>query len=258
MPTVTSVRKGDYVVLTLNRPQVYNALDVNVLLSLSSCITVVANDPKVRVVVITGAGGKAFCVGVDRKERQCLVSEEVRAYTQKLSATLMQLASLSKPVIAAINGAALGSGLELALACDLRVAAKTAVFSCPEVGWGVIPSAGGTQRLSRLIGMSRAKEMILTTRRLGAKTAADWGLVHRLMETECVLQEAEDWAAEISRLAPLAVCQAKRSLDGGFGVSLAEGLQLEKRAVESLVGTRDRREGALAFAERRAPVYRGY
>jgi enoyl-CoA hydratase/carnithine racemase len=162
-----------------------------------------------------------------------------------------------QPVVAALNGAALGGGLELALACDLRVCADEAVLGLPEVSLGIIPGAGGTQRLARLVGVARAKDLVLTARRIGAAEALGMGLVSRVVPAARLLDEALALAAEVARNAPVSLRQAKRAIDGGFHLPLEEALDLENRLYQDCLGTKDRVEALRAFAEKRPPVFTG-
>ena len=210
-----------------------------------------------RCVVLTGAGEKAFCAGADLKERAGMGEEEVRAFLRSLREALAAIEQAAPVFVAALNGVALGGGLELALACDLRLAAAHAEMGLPEVGLGIIPGAGGTQRLPRAIGLSRAKELVLTGRRVGAAEALSMGLVSRVAPPGGLRAAALDLAAEVARNAPISLRQAKRALDGALGLPLDQGLDLEHRSYQECLGTRDRLEALRAFAERRAPDFEG-
>jgi enoyl-CoA hydratase/carnithine racemase len=216
-----------------------------------------AADRALRVVVIAGQGERAFCAGADLKERARMDDAEVAAFHRGLRAFLDGLGALPQPVVAALNGAALGGGLELALACDLRLAAAGAELGLPEVGLGIIPGAGGTQRLPRLVGAARAKELVLTARRLGAAEALAWGLVAAVVPPERLGAEALALAERVARLAPISLRQAKRAIDGGLHLPLAEALDLENRLYQDCLPTRDRQEALRAFAEKRPPVFTG-
>ena len=176
---------------------------------------------------------------------------ETRAFLGDLNRAADLLAASPRPTIAAINGAALGGGLELALACDIRLAAEGAEMGLPEVRLGILPGAGGTQRLARAVGLAAAKELILTGRRVGAGRARELGLVSE------VVAAAVRWAAEISSAAPLALTAAKRAIDEGLALALHEGLAIERERYEEVLVTEDRNEGLTAFAEKRPPVYKG-
>jgi enoyl-CoA hydratase/carnithine racemase len=216
-----------------------------------------AADRALRVVVISGAGSKAFCAGADLKERARMADAEVAAFHRGLRDLLCGLEALPQPVVAAINGAALGGGLELALACDLRVVAEGVEVGLPEVGLGIIPGAGGTQRLPRLLGVARAKDLILTGRRVGAAEALSMGLVSAVLPPERLAEEALALAAQVARNAPISLRQAKRAVDQGLHLPLAEGLHLENRLYQACLPTKDRQEALRAFAEKRTPTFTG-
>lgn len=216
-----------------------------------------AASSRARCVVLTGAGGRAFCAGADLKERAGMAEEEVREFLRGLRAALRALESSPKVFVAALNGVALGGGLELALACDLRVMSAVAELGLPEVGLGIIPGAGGTQRLSRVVGAARAKDLVLTARRLAAPEALAWGLVSKVAPPERLLEEALATAALVARNAPIALRQAKRAIDGGLDLPLDEALDLEQRMYQECLPTRDRREALRAFAEKRRPNFTG-
>jgi enoyl-CoA hydratase/carnithine racemase len=212
---------------------------------------------KVRVVILRGAGTAAFCAGADLKERAGMSEPEVRAFLDGLRQTLRNLERSKAIFIAAVNGAAFGGGTELALACDLRLAAPHAELGLTEVKLGIIPGGGGTQRLARLIGPGRAKELILTGRRVKAVEAASLGLVNRVAEEGKLLDEALAWAEEIAGNAPIAVAAAKHAIDEGYDLPLDEALACEQRHYAKTLPTQDRLEGLAAFREKRKPVYRG-
>ena len=210
-----------------------------------------------RCVVITGAGNRAFCAGADLKERARMSEGDVHAFHQDLRAALRGIETSPKVFVAAINGAALGGGLELALTCDLRVMSTAAEMGLPEVGLGIIPGGGGTQRLARAIGVARAKDLVLTARRIDAIEALAYGLVTRAAPPERLREAALEAAAEVARNAPISLRQAKRAIDGGFHLPLEEALDLENRMYQDCLGTRDRQEALQAFAEKRRPVFTG-
>ncbi len=210
-----------------------------------------------RCVVLTGAGSRAFCAGADLKERARMKPAEVQGFHRDLRAALRGIETAPQVFVAAVNGFALGGGLELALACDLRVLAATAELGLPEVSLGIIPGGGGTQRLPRAVGLARARDLVLTGRRLGAEEALRWGLASRVVPLARLHEEALALAAQIARNAPVALRQAKRALDLGQHLPLEEGLDLEHRLYQACLGTRDREEALQAFAEKRRPVYKG-
>lgn len=255
-PLVTVERRGPAAWVTLNRPDAANALSRALVDQLGVAIAGLAEDATVRAVVVTGTG-KTFCAGADLKERAAMTPDEVRVFLDELGATLNALAALPCPVIAALNGAAFGGGLELALACDLRIAAENVPLGLVEARLGIIPGAGGTQRLARLIGVARAKELILTGRRIDASVAHQLGLLAKVVPAADVEAAVADLVDEIAACAPLAVAQAKAAIDGGIALSLPGGLALEKRCYEVVLASADRDEGLRAFAEKRRPVFQG-
>lgn len=243
--------------LILNRPEVYNSLNRELVAALHEALDRLAFDKTVRVVIVTGEGEKAFCAGADLKERRTMSQQEVLQFLHSLQSAFLKLERLPKPVIAAINGVAFGGGTELALACDLRVMARHAKMGLTETSLGIIPGAGGTQRLPRLIGKGKAKELIFTARHVGAEEALAIGLVNRVVEASELMAEARRLAEEIARNAPLAITQAKFAIDQGMEVGLETGLALETNAYQVLLPTRDRLEGLQAFHEKRKPNYIG-
>jgi enoyl-CoA hydratase/carnithine racemase len=250
-------KEGAIGVLTLNRPEVYNCLDLETLFTLRRLIAEIGADREIRAVIVTGAGEKAFCSGADLKERRTMTDQQVQLYIRTIRDTFSELERLPKPVIAAINGVALGGGTELALACDLRVMSESAQMGLTETSLGIIPGAGGTQRLPRLIGKGKAKELIFTARRVHADEALAIGLVNRTAPPDQVMASALALAEEMAANAPLALAQAKFAIDYGMEADLATGLAMESNAYQVLIPTRDRLEGLEAFKEKRKPVYRG-
>ncbi len=217
----------------------------------------VRDDRAVRSVVITGAGDKAFCAGADLKERATMSPEEVAAFLLSLRDALRGIEKAPQAFVAALNGAALGGGLEMALACDLRVAAEGAEMGLPEVGLGIIPGAGGTVRLPRAIGVSRAKDLILTGRRVGAAEALAMGRVARVAPAGKLREVALEVAGLVARNAPVSIRQAKRAVDGGLHLDLDAALAHENAMYQDCLKTKDRVEALRAFAEKRKPVFTG-
>ncbi|HTN92070.1 MAG TPA: enoyl-CoA hydratase-related protein [Sorangium sp.] len=251
-------RRGAVAVLTIDRADRRNALSRDALLAFGRLGRELADDPEVRAIVVTGAGDKAFCAGADLKERQGMSPDDVRRQVGLYRTELGVLARSPKPVVAAINGVAFGGGLELALLCDLRVAAPHAELALPETSLGIIPGAGGTQRLPRVVGEARAKEMILLGRRLTAAEALAWGLVNRVSpEGTPVVDDAIAWIEPIASGAPIAQAAALRAIEDGYDVPLELGLEIERVHYDETLRSEDRLEALRAFAEKRRPVYKG-
>lgn len=243
--------------ITLSRPGAANAMSVQLLTELGATLDRVNGDPAVRVVLLTGAGEKAFCAGADLKERHGMSDRQVKQIVQLIGATVAKVEALAQPVIAVLNGVAFGGGLELALACDLRIAATHTKVGLTEASLGIIPGAGGTQRLPRLIGIGKAKELIYTARRLNAEQAKSYGIVEYVYEAHELLENALQLAQDMAKNAPLSLVQAKIAINQGVEVDLATGLKIESLAYSALIPTEDRLEGLLAFQEKRAPQYSG-
>ncbi|HHH28592.1 MAG TPA: enoyl-CoA hydratase, partial [Polyangiaceae bacterium] len=221
-------RRGRIGILTIDRPQRLNALSRATLYALGRLGAELVADAEVRAIIVTGAGEKAFCAGADLKERKGMSTDDTRVQVGLYKSQLGVLDRSPKPVVAAINGVALGGGLELAMVCDLRVAAAHAKLGLPETGLGIIPGAGGTQRLPRLIGEGRATEMICLNRRLSAAEALDWGLVNRVVpEGESLIDRCCEWLAPIEGGAPIAQSAALRAIRASYEVPLEHGLDLE-------------------------------
>lgn len=244
-------------IITLNRPESANALSTALLYELSHLLYDLAFRRDVRVVIFTGAGEKVFCAGADLKERAGMNETEVRKTVTLIRETINQIEQLPQPVICALNGSAFGGGLELALACDIRVVADTAQLGLTETSLGIIPGAGGTQRLPRLIGKGKAKELIFTAKRITAKEAEQIGLVEYVVPREQLMEKAMEIAEQIVVNAPIAVMQAKIAINRGLDVDLATGLRIEQMAYDITIPTKDRLEGLQAFKEKRKPVYKG-
>lgn len=255
--TVSFQKEGAVGILTLDRPEVFNCLNMETLVALRQWIAQLSQDKDTRVVIVTGAGDKAFCSGADLKERRTMTEQQVQLYIRTIRDTFSELEKLPKPVIAAINGLALGGGTELALACDLRMMSDTAQMGLTETALGIIPGAGGTQRLPRLVGKGIAKELIFSARRVLPEEAERIGLVNRVVPADQLMVEALAMAEQMAVNAPIALAQAKFAIDCGMEVDLASGLMLESNAYQVLIPTKDRLEGLEAFKEKRKPVYRG-
>ncbi len=251
-------QRGGVAVWTIDRPTRMNSLSRATLIAFGKLARDAALNQSIRAIVVTGAGDKAFCAGADLKERQGMSENDVRLQVELYRSELGPLDRSPKPVIAAINGVAFGGGLELALTCDLRVAAKHAELGLPETTLGIIPGAGGTQRLPRVVGEARAKEMILLGRRLAAEEALAWGLVNRVTASGVdVVDDAIAWIEPIANGAPIAQAAALESVDRAWATSLELGLELEKVSYDKVLVSEDRREALRAFAEKRKPVFKG-
>lgn len=241
--------------VVLDRPAVMNALDTATLTVLTEYFTKLSVDSDVLVVVVSGAGERAFCVGADLKERAAMSTSQIMEQRLAFRAAFAALRGLPQPVIAAVHGFALGGGCELALSCDVIVADGTAVLGLPETSVGLVPGCGGTQLATRRIGPGRAAEMIFTGRKLGAAEAASIGLVDVLHETGHAREHALELAARIAANSPVAVKAAKQAIHGGAGLALTAALEIEDTAWRTAAGSADRREGIAAFAEKRTPVW---
>jgi len=243
--------------LTLNRPQVMNSFNFAMLRALKKQIDSLRFRPEIRVVIIAGAGEKAFCAGADLKERATLTPIQVKEFIFTIRDLFMCVEQLNKPVIAAVNGIALGGGTELALASDIRIAAETASMGLTETRLAIIPGAGGTQRLPRLVGRGKAKELIFTGRRVDASEALSIGLVNQVCAPEALLDECMKIASMICETGPVAIEQAKYAINYGLETDLNTGLAIESNAYWVTIPTQDRLEGLAAFREKRKPVYKG-
>ena len=241
--------------ITINRPEVRNALNLDVLREIETALDGWRFDPEVAVVIITGAGEKSFASGADIAElnRRTMVE----ALRPNMTATYRKIEEYEKPVIAAINGFALGGGLELALACDIRVASLNAKMGLPELNLAIIPGAGGTQRLSRILGKGKALEMILTGDVINAERAEQIGLVSRAVPLEELMPVAREYARKIAAKGPLATRLAKAVIHHGADIEMGTALFLEKLAQTIMMGTEDKREGTQAFLDKRTPNFQG-
>ncbi|WP_432806680.1 enoyl-CoA hydratase [Mesobacillus maritimus] len=256
--TVKLEKRSDGVaIVTLNRPEAANALSKKMLIDFQSILAELKLDNEVRVVILTGAGDKAFCAGADLKERRGMTDTEAIQTVRLIGATITEVEALPQPVIAAINGVAFGGGLELALACDLRVGANEAKVGLTETSLAIIPGAGGTQRLPRLIGPGKAKELIYTAQRLTAEEAETIGILEYAVPRAQLMDKAVKLAKAMAKNGPLALVQAKKAINKGLEVDLATGLKIEELAYDVLIPTEDRIEGLTAFAEKRPPEYKG-
>ncbi|MCJ7808396.1 MAG: enoyl-CoA hydratase-related protein [Dehalococcoidia bacterium] len=253
--TIIYEKKGHIAYFTINRPEAMNAFNFATIQAFSEATIKFRDDDEAWVAIITGAGDKAFSAGFDLKE---LIPGQDKLPSPGGGPPLIQRGLyIWKPFIAAINGVAMGGGLELALACDLRIAAETATLSVPEVKWNLIPGWGGTQRLPRMIPMAKAAEMLLTGDRIDANEAYRLGIVNKVVPAAELMDAAEAMANKIAKNGPLAVRAAKEAMIRGTSMTLDEGMQLELDLVESLLDTEDAKEGPKAFAEKRKPEFKG-
>lgn len=258
--TVNYERQGNVAIVTLNRPDRMNTLGGTLKQDLASAFFEHARqDEEVRCVLLTAVGDRAFCAGADIKERAQKVAgmHDYFFMQQRTHELFSGIESFEKPVIAALNGAALGGGLELALCCDIRIAADHSKVGLPEVKLGVIPAAGGTQRLTRLVGPAIAKELIFTSSMLTADEAQRLGIVNRVVPASRLQETALELASQIARQPPLAVRFAKQAINLGADVDIDHALQFEKFAAAMIINSEDRKEGMRAFVEKRTPEFKG-
>lgn len=244
-------------VLTLNRPEAMNALSKGLLDELNEHIRTIDDDATIRCTIITGSDKKAFCAGADLKERKGMSENQVIAAVKYIGETVSNIEHMNMPVIAAVNGAAFGGGLELALGCDLRIAAEHSKLGLTEASLAIIPGAGGTQRLTRLIGLGQAKRLIFTAKPVTAMAALDLGLVEQVTSSEELMNETLEAANSIAKNGPVALKQAKTAINQGYQTDLTTGLTIEHLCYKETIPTDDRIEGLQAFKEKRKPVYQG-
>ena len=245
-------------VVTLNRPAVLNALSTALLRELDDALSALDGDPSIRSIILTGAGEKAFAAGADIAEFKQIESAVAgAAFARRGQAIVGRISRMSTPVIAAVNGFALGGGCELAMACDIRIAGENARFGQPEVNLGLVPGYGGTQRLSRLAGLGNAMYLCLSGEMIDAQTALRIGLVQKVVPLAELLTETKKLAASIAAKAPLAVQGAKRAIRDGAEASLDEGIEIEALHFGNMTATADFREGTAAFLEKRKPAFTG-
>ena len=243
--------------ITFNRPKALNAMNSETMTELFEAATVCKNDGTIKVLIITGAGEKAFVAGADISEMQKMRPAEALSFMERGNEILRLIETLPKPVIAAVNGFALGGGAEISMACDVRFASENARFGQPEITLGIIPGWGGTQRLPRLIGMGRAKELIMGGELIDAKKALEIGLVNRVLPLDQLLAEAKKFAARLAGLPGFALKVIKQSINYGYDLSLDNAIRLEVECCAQCFSTDDQKEGMTAFLEKRKPVFTG-
>ena len=250
-------REGAVATIMVNRPKALNALNAATISDLLQCCEVLRADPDIRCAIITGAGDRAFVAGADISAMVGMSAVEGRAFARHGQSLMRQLENLHLPVIAAVNGFALGGGLELALACDCIVASTAAKFGQPEINLGIIPGFGGTQRLTRRIGVAAERLLIYTGDMIDAEAALRLGLVNRLVAPAELMAEAKRLAITLAGKAPVAIQQAKAAVNVANDVDLEDGCRYESEAFAVAFGTADRLEGMRAFLEKRAPSFKG-
>lgn len=243
--------------ITINRPEALNAFNTDVINEILQALEDVKADENVRVVVLTGAGEKAFSAGADIKAMKGINALKARDLSQMGEKLCSALENLEKPVIAAINGYALGGGLEVAMACDIRIASENARMGQTEINIGLIPGWGGTQRLTRLIGMTKAKELIFTGKMIDARTAEQLGLVNMVVPQDKFRDAVRQFALELAQKAPVALKVAKALINKGAEISLDVAIALEREGFGVVASTEDLQEGVSAFIEKRKPVFKG-
>jgi enoyl-CoA hydratase/carnithine racemase len=248
-------KEGRIAIFTINRPEAMNALNMATMAELRDAMTEFRDDDELWVGIVTGAGEKAFCGGADIKDTLPFMKEHSRDQWA-MPDSIMRGLELWKPLVAAINGMALGGGLELALACDIRIAAENARLGTPEVTLGLIPGWGGTQRLPRAVPWCKAAELLLMGKLIDTQEAYRIGLVNQVVPQAEVMTTAKEWAQAICKAAPLAVRAAKEAMLRGSAMTIEEGLRLENALVASVMATEDFTEGTTAFVEKRKPDYK--
>ncbi|AZU63416.1 enoyl-CoA hydratase-related protein [Neobacillus mesonae] len=243
--------------VTVNRPEVLNCFNYDTLHELQEVVTDISLNPDVHVVIFTGAGEKAFSAGADLKERKTLNETEVRRNVKAIRDVFNSIAQLPQPTIAAVNGYALGGGFEWLLSCDFTIAVEGVSMGLTETSWAIIPGAGGTQRLPRLVGETKAKELIFTAKKITAEEARDLGIVLKVVPRGELLSSCQEFAVNIMKNGPVAIRQAKYAITRGINTDLQTGLEIEAKAYELTIPTEDRVEALRAFSEKRAPQFKG-
>ena len=250
-------KEGKIAIFTINRPEALNSINVQAARELHEAMADFRDDPELWVGIITGAGDRTFCAGADIKDMLPFLKKNLQNRPWAMPDTPMRGLEIWKPLIAAINGVALGGGLEIALACDLRIASEKARLGCPEVNLGLIPGWGGTQRLPRMIPSCKAAELLLMGKSIDAQEAYRIGLVNIVVPPESVMPTARKWAETICQAGPLAVRAAKEAMLRGSSLTLEDGLRLENALEAYVMNTEDFTEGITAFGEKRKPDFKG-
>lgn len=255
--TIGLVIEEGVATITLNRLEVLNAINWDLLRELEEVVNQVHKDDTVRVVVITGAGEKAFAAGADIHELRGMNSVEALNFVQHMQRIYNRIEQMPKPIIAAVNGYALGGGLELMMACDIVYATELAKFGLPEINLGIIPGAGGTQRLPRLVGGKRAKELIFTGEIIDAQEALRIGLINTVVPHDQLMPTVKKLCEQIKAKSPVALRAAKEVVEEGYDLDLIKGLAIEAKAIAFCFSTEDSKEGLTAYLEKRKPVFKG-
>jgi enoyl-CoA hydratase len=245
-------------VITFNRPKALNAMNSETMTELYDAATRCKNDDGIKAVILTGSGEKAFVAGADISQMQNMRAQEALAFMELGHETMRLLETLPKPVIAAVNGFALGGGTEISMSCDMRFASENARFGQPEILIGLIPGWGGTQRLARLVGMGRAKELIMGGDQIDAKRAYEIGLVNRVYPADQLIPETKKFAAKMARLPGFALKMAKHAINFGYDLALDNANRLEMECCAQCFSTDDQKEGMKAFLEKRKPNFTGH
>ncbi|TQR19139.1 enoyl-CoA hydratase-related protein [Psychrobacillus vulpis] len=257
MTNILLRKENNIAYITINREEALNCFNYDTLHQLQQVVDAISIDPEVKVIIFTGAGDRSFSAGADLKERKTLKESEVRRNVKAIRDVFNSIANLPQPTIAAVNGYAFGGGFELMIACDFSIAAEGVKMGLTETSWAIIPGAGGTQRLPRLVGEMRAKELIFTARKFTAEEGVQLGVVLKVVQIENLLNSCEQLANEIMKNGPVAIKQAKYAITQGMNTDLQTGLAIESKAYELTIPTEDRMEALLAFSEKRKPVFLG-
>lgn len=255
--TVLCEKEGALGIVTINRPEALNALNEEVFIKLGKAFDQMAADDDIKAVIITGSGRAAFAAGTDITRMSTMTPLEIRKWGTIVKESQGKIASLPKPVIAAISGYALGGGCEVALSCDIRIAAENAQLGQPEINLGIFPGGGGTQRLARLVGPAKAKLLVFTGRVIDAKEALNIGLVDQVVPVDELMDEAKKLAGRMTEKGSIALMMAKTAIERGLNMGLDDALEYERGCFAELFATQDQKEGMKAFMEKRKPKFIG-